>query len=112
MVGSFRLSCVVTLDRRRSPARPSRGESRLLVEERREISAALIVAAAARDMDEERGEGVSCRFGGANVRGWIGEDDMLREGGSEFKSGAIARVGLEDHNQVQDIGIKMMHSQE
>ena len=56
------------VDRLRSLGRPSPGEPRLLVDERRERSAALMVAAAARDMDEDRGEGVSCR-GGAKVRG-------------------------------------------
>jgi hypothetical protein len=59
---------MVTFDRLRSFALPNLGEPRLSVEDRRERSAAFMVAAAARDMEEERGEGVSCR-GGANARG-------------------------------------------
>jgi hypothetical protein len=62
-VGSLRLKLMATLERRRSPL-PIRGEPRvLLVDEfRREISAAFIVAAAAREIEEERGEGVSRRW--------------------------------------------------
>lgn len=57
-----RLRLMATLDRRRSP-RPIRGEPRVLLadEFRRDMSAAFMVAAAARDMEEERGEGVSRR---------------------------------------------------
>lgn len=59
IVGSFRLKLIATFDRLRSPL-PMRGEPR--VEElRRDRSAAFIVAAAARVMEEERGDGVSLR---------------------------------------------------
>jgi hypothetical protein len=63
IVGSFRLRLMATLDRRLSP-RPILGEPRvLLVDEfRRDISAAFIVAAAAREIDDDRGEGVSLRW--------------------------------------------------
>lgn len=49
---------MVTFDRLRSLALPKRGEPRVLMEELRDRSAAFIVAAAARDMEEDRGEGV------------------------------------------------------
>jgi hypothetical protein len=63
------------------------------------MSAAFMVAAAARDTEEERGDGVSRRFrcesrGGA-AAAWVvrvcsGDDDVERDGGREFRSGAIA----------------------
>jgi hypothetical protein len=89
MVGSLRLRLMATLDLLRSLALPSRGEPRLLVEECRERSAAFIVAAAANDMEDDRGEGVSC--GGAKALGCMGEVDMDLEGGREFKSGGMMK---------------------
>jgi len=59
--------------------------------------AALMLAAEARDMEVLRGEGVSCRFGGEVTvcidLGCIGEDDMEREGGKEFRSGGAMVEG-------------------
>ena len=51
------------------------------------------MAAAASDMEEDRGEGVS--MGGANALGWMGEVDMDLEGGREFKSGGMVKENLE-----------------
>ena len=77
--------------------RPSRGEPRLLKEDRRDPFAALVSAAVAKDMEEGRGEGVSCRPGG-DVAVWMdlgcmGDEDIDLEGGREFRSGgAIEEV--------------------
>ena len=61
-VGSLRVKPIATFDLLRSPL-PTRGEPRVLLVEEflREMSAAFIVAAAAREIEEERGEGVSRR---------------------------------------------------
>ncbi len=71
--------------------RPSRGEPRLLMEDLLDSLAALVMAAVAREIDEVRGEGVSCLLGGdvavCMERGCMGEDDMDREGGRELRSG-------------------------
>ena len=81
------------------------------MEELRERSAAFIVAAAAKDMEEDRGEGVP--WGGANALGWIGEVDMEREGGREFKSGDMVKERLGSDVGEAHIRIRMtVHSQE
>jgi hypothetical protein len=90
---------MATVDVRRELALPVRGEPRLFpaAELRRLMSAAFMVAAAARETEEDRGEGVSRRLrcgsiGGAveyGVRVCRGEDDVEREGGRELRSGAI-----------------------
>ncbi|EER39352.1 predicted protein [Histoplasma capsulatum H143] len=65
---------MATVDRRRSCTLVACGEPRLaLTEERLERSVAFMVAAAARDVEEERGEsdwpdGISAEL--ANVRAW------------------------------------------
>jgi hypothetical protein len=60
----LRLRFIATVDVRRELALPGRGEPRLLpaAELRRLMSAAFIVAAAARETEDERGEGVSRRL--------------------------------------------------
>ena len=87
---------MVTCDRRRSlGTRPSRGDPLLLVEERLDSLAAFVTAAAARDIEEFRGEGVSGRVGGwlaaCMERGCIGEEEVDLEGGREFKSGGAMK---------------------
>ena len=99
MVGSLRLRFVAIWDRRRSLGiRFSLGDPLLLAEERREISAAFMLAVAARDVEERRtrGEGEFCCLSGSERaacvdRGWTGEDAMDREGGSELRSGGIMK---------------------
>lgn len=89
---------MVTALLRRSDARAGRGEARLrLAELRLDKSAALIVAAAARDTEEDRGEGEGVLLskesaGGIEVliaRVFKGEVDVDRDGGRELISGAI-----------------------
>lgn len=92
MAGSFRLRFNATWERRRSLGiRPSRGEPRLLKEDRRDSFAALARAAVANDIEEARGEGVFCRPGGEVAvwidRGCMGEEDIDLDGGREFRSG-------------------------
>ena len=61
------------------------------------MSAAFMVAAAASETEEERGEGVSRRLRYGSIGGAVeyvgrvckGEDDVEREGGRELRSGAI-----------------------
>lgn len=89
---------MATADLRREVALVGRGEPRPAAELRRLISAAFIEAAAARDTDEERGEGVSRRLrsiaGAAEYaeRACKGEEESEREGGSELRSGAISEL--------------------
>jgi hypothetical protein len=66
----------------------------LLKEDLLDSFAAFRLAAVAREMEEARGEGVSCRFGGeiadCMVLGCTGdedEEDMERDGGNELRSG-------------------------
>ncbi len=104
-VGSPRLKFAATWERRRSLGmRPRWGEPRLLRDDLRDSWAALVMAAVAREMDEVRGEGVCCRLGGEAAavadwmdRGCIGEDEVDRDGGREFRSGgAMERGGRND----------------
>lgn len=87
---------MVTAERRRSEALAPAGEPRvLLVEDRRDMSAAFMVAAAARDTEEERGDGDGVWRRRASGFGWntrdcIGEEEVEREGGRELRSGAMA----------------------
>lgn len=69
--------------------RPKRGEPLLLRDERLDSFAAFVTAAAASDIDELRGEGVSLRFGGmfAMARGCMGEEEVDLDGGRVFRSG-------------------------
>ena len=100
-VGSVRLMFMMAVERRRS-VRPTWGEVLLrfeLVDERRESCCwmpALMVAAAAREKDEERGEGVCRRCVSAVLlmtRDWCGEAFGEREGGRELRSGAMVSLG-------------------
>jgi hypothetical protein len=63
----------------------------LLREDRLDSFAAFVTAAAARDMDELRGEGVWLRLGGRFAvcieRGCMGEEEVDLDGGREFRSG-------------------------
>ena len=63
----------------------------MLADDLRERSAALKLAAAASELDPSRGEGLS-RLSGVEIavcieRGCAGEVAMIREGGSELRSG-------------------------
>jgi hypothetical protein len=97
MVGSFRLRFIATCERLLSVATlseatlPSRGEPRLLADDLREMSAAFILAAAAREVEARRGDGLSCLSGGDTAlciaRNRMGEEFMFREGGRELRSG-------------------------
>jgi hypothetical protein len=76
--------------------RPRRGEPLVLREDLLDSFAAFVTAAAAREKDELRGEGVWLRLGGMFAvcieRGCIGDDEVDREGGRELRSGG-AMVG-------------------
>ena len=94
--GSLRLMFMATCDLLRSPALPRRGEPvpLLLAEERRDKSAAFIVAAAASEVEDARGDGVSWRgvggiLDGREVTGEV-DVDMLWDRGRELRSGGIA----------------------
>ena len=73
-LGSLRLRFIATAEVRRELALPGRGEPRLLpaAELRRLMSAAFMVAAAASETEEERGEGVSRRLRYGSM-GWAVE---------------------------------------
>lgn len=93
---------MATWERRRSAARPRWGEElpRLLAEERRERSAAFMLAAAAREVDDARGEGVSRRGAGGMGVALVccaGEEDIGddEEGGRELRSGGIGHVNMQ-----------------
>ncbi len=93
MVGSFRLRFIATCERLRSDAiLDCLGDPRLLAEDLRERSAALREAAAAREVEPRRGDGLSCLSGGATML-WTARDCMGdeavgdREGGRELRSG-------------------------
>jgi len=97
--GSFRLRLIATCDRLRSDEiRPRRGELRLLMDGRLDRSAALMLAAAARDTEDARGDGVCCLFGGdaaaCMALGCIGDEDIDRDGGREFRSGGAMILGV------------------
>lgn len=91
---------------RRSDARLGRGEPRFpprLAELRRERSAALMVAAAARVTGDERGEGEGVRRRSESPEGILvlvdrvlrGEAEVDRDGGSELMSGAIVFASVD-----------------
>lgn len=69
---------------------------------------AFMVAAAARDTDDDLGDGdgVSRRSssGFPKFRGWVAASEGEREGGREFKSGAIptVRVGVSRQGRERD----------
>lgn len=95
--GSLKLRFMATTDLRRCCSfLPTCGDARLrfeLVDDRRESCCwcwmpALIVAAAARETDEDRGDGVGA-VSAPRTRDWSGELFGERDRGREFRSGAI-----------------------
>lgn len=103
MLGSLRFKFIATALRRRSDARLGRGEPRFRVAEfLLDKSAALMVAAAARDTEDDLGEGDGVLLnresaGGIEVliaRVFMGEAEVEREGGRELMSGAILLLSL------------------
>lgn len=105
---------MATLDLRRSELRPIGTDGRFrfeVLEERRESSfwmPALMVADAARESEDERGEGEPGeRWRGsvlaAGLRVWRGEPDNERDGGREFRSGiSIAAALLEQRDDYSE----------
>lgn len=57
------------------------------------MSAAFMVAAAARDTEEDLGDSDWLSGGVVRVRDWKGEEDVERDGGRELRSGGMI-VGM------------------
>lgn len=115
-LGSFRLRLIPTAERRRSETDGLpvvRGELRDDWRDR-DRSAAFIVAAAASDMLEERGEGDRpCPPSGVGgkFRCWSGEDEVEREGGRELRSGGMVNgwsvSNWRESREIQALSLKL-----